>query len=254
LAIRYEHSQVAIESNTNEFYLNSTICDILIDNNWWETIEPLQSILLPYCGVLNKLQSDKACLFEVLHAMGYFINYWNNFFDLELGVKMIEHLEKHWKQWEQPLFLLSFMLHPKYRFAYFNSNVENLSFTYLGKYLTYYYKAWFNKRPTRLLLDFEDYRQKSEPFDDDAYNQFNNDVYKYWRYILGDYKELASVALKIFGICINAASVERMWSSMGFLHTNRRNWLTVSTNVKDYIIKHYFLNITNTNNLFIFFF
>ncbi|CAH1770314.1 932_t:CDS:2, partial [Entrophospora sp. SA101] len=41
-----------------------------------------------------------------------------------------------------------------------------------------------------------------------------------------DYKELASVALKIFGICINAASVERMWSSMGFLHTNRRNRLT----------------------------
>ncbi|CAH1769154.1 3156_t:CDS:2, partial [Entrophospora sp. SA101] len=131
LAIRYEHSQVAIELNPNEFYLNSTICNILIDNNWWETIETLQSILLPYCGVLNKLQCDKACLFEVLHALGYFINFWNNFFDSELGVKMVECFEKRWKQWEQPLFLLSFMLHPKYHFAYFNSNVENLSFTYL---------------------------------------------------------------------------------------------------------------------------
>ncbi|CAJ0843452.1 2540_t:CDS:2, partial [Entrophospora sp. SA101] len=169
------HSQVAIELNPNEFYLNSTICNILIDNNWWETIETLQSILLPYCGVLNKLQCDKACLFEVLHALGYFINFWNNFFDSELGVKMVECFEKRWKQWEQPLFLLSFMLHPKYHFAYFNSNVENLSFTYLGKYLTYYYKAWFNKRPTRLLLDFEDYRQKTEPFDDDTYSQFNDD-------------------------------------------------------------------------------
>ena len=44
----------------------------------------------------------------------------------------------------------------------------------------------------------------------------------------GDHKELAAVALKIFGMCVNAASVERMWSSMGFLHTVRCNRLTVS--------------------------
>src|SRR6185369_9051277 len=113
---------------------------------------------------------------------------------LELGVKIIECFEKRWKQWEQPLFLLSFVLHPKYHLAYFNSNIEHLSFTYLGKYLTYYYKAWFNKRP---LLDCEDYRQRIDPFDDETYDQFNNDVYKYWKYIQGDYKELASMALKI---------------------------------------------------------
>ncbi|RGB25858.1 hypothetical protein C1646_771178 [Rhizophagus diaphanus] len=41
----------------------------------------------------------------------------------------------------------------------------------------------------------------------------------------GDYKELAAVALKIFGMCVNTASVERMWSSMSFLHTVRRNQL-----------------------------
>jgi hypothetical protein len=54
---------------------------------------------------------------------------------------MIEQLEKKWNQWEQPLLLLFFMLHPKYRFTYFNSTIENLSFTTLGRYLTYYYKA-----------------------------------------------------------------------------------------------------------------
>uniref|UniRef100_U9UVP6 HAT C-terminal dimerisation domain-containing protein n=1 Tax=Rhizophagus irregularis (strain DAOM 181602 / DAOM 197198 / MUCL 43194) TaxID=747089 RepID=U9UVP6_RHIID len=44
----------------------------------------------------------------------------------------------------------------------------------------------------------------------------------------GTYRELGAVALKIFGICVNAASVERMWSSMGFLHTVRHNRLMVS--------------------------
>ena len=35
------------------------------------------------------------------------------------------------------------------------------------------------------------------------------------------------VACRIFGICVNAASVERLWSCMGFLQTNRRNRLKV---------------------------
>jgi len=193
-------------------------------------METLQEILLPYCGVLNKLQSDKARLFELLHALGYFIQFWNQYSDVELGEKMIERLEKRWYQWEQPLLLLSFMLHPKYQLTYFNSRIENLTFTTLGRYLTYYYKAWFQKRLIRLLLDFEDYRQKIEPFNDETFNQFGDDVFKFWKYVERDYKELASIALRIFGICVNAASVECMWSSIGFLHTNRRNRLNVSPN------------------------
>ncbi|CAH1767382.1 3838_t:CDS:2, partial [Entrophospora sp. SA101] len=65
---------------------------------------------------------------------------------------------------------------------------------------------------------FEDFRLKVEPFDDETYNQFNNDVFKFWRYIEEDYRELASVALKLFSICVNAASVERMWSSMASIN------------------------------------
>jgi hypothetical protein len=41
-------------------------------------------------------------------------------------------------------------------------------------------------------------------------------------------KELAFVAQKIFRICINAASVERLWSYMSFLHTKRHNRLHIS--------------------------
>lgn len=39
---------------------------------------------------------------------------------------------------------------------------------------------------------------------------------KFWKYIEGDYKELAGIALRIFGIYINAVSVECMWLSMEF--------------------------------------
>jgi hypothetical protein len=92
---------------------------------------------------------------------------------------MIEQLEKRWNQWEQPLLLLSFMLYPKYQFIYFNTGINNLSFTTFECYLTYYYKVWFQKRPTRLLLDFENYCYKVVPFDDETFNQFGDDVFKF---------------------------------------------------------------------------
>ena len=83
-----------------------------------------------------------------------------------------------------------------------------MSYTYLGRYLTYYYKAWFKKRPLRLLLEFEDFCQKVEPFNSETFEQFEDDIFKFWSYVEGNYKELAAVALRIFGIYVNAASVE----------------------------------------------
>ncbi|RIA89546.1 hypothetical protein C1645_824732 [Glomus cerebriforme] len=83
-----------------------------------------------------------------------------------------------------------------------------------------------NNWPTRLLLEFENFRQKVEPFNNETFEQFGDDIFKFWTYIKGEYKELGAVALKIFGICVNATSVERMWSSMGFVHTVRHNRLT----------------------------
>ena len=64
---------------------------------------------------------------------------------------------------------------------------------------------WFGplkKRPLRLLLEFEDFCQKVEPFNDETFKQFEDDVFKFWSYVRGTYKELAAVALKIFRICV----------------------------------------------------
>ncbi|CAG8580663.1 1856_t:CDS:2 [Acaulospora morrowiae] len=47
-------------------------------------------------------------------------------------------------------------------------------------------------------------------------------------YINVSTNELDFVACRIFGICVNAASVEWLWSCMGFLQNNRRNRLMSS--------------------------
>ncbi|GBC08965.1 hypothetical protein RclHR1_08510001, partial [Rhizophagus clarus] len=47
----------------------------------------------------------------------------------------------------------------------------------------------------------------------------------FWDLAKGDAPELSQFALHLYEICINSASVERLWSNMGFLHSKRRNRL-----------------------------
>jgi hypothetical protein len=40
--------QHQIEITQMKLYLNANICKILLNNSWWDAIETLQDILLPY--------------------------------------------------------------------------------------------------------------------------------------------------------------------------------------------------------------
>ncbi|GBB84310.1 hypothetical protein RclHR1_10920005 [Rhizophagus clarus] len=90
---------------------------------------------------------------------------------------MIDRLEKRWKMWEQPLHLLSYLLHPKYRMEQFNNSVSNINYLEFGKWLMYYYCAWSGKEPKCILSEFNDFRLAQYPFDLNTYRQFNNDIW-----------------------------------------------------------------------------
>ena len=63
----------------------------------------------------------------------------------------------------------------------------------------------------------------------------------FWDLAKGQASELSRFALHLYGICVNSASVERLWSSMGFLHSKRRNRLYVNIFLKK--IKYIELNL-----------
>jgi len=177
------------------------------------------------------LQCDKARLYEVLHGFGYFVKFWKDYDDVELGVKMLNRLQTRWQSWEQPLLLLSWLLHPKYKMSKFKDNISNLNHVYLSKWLIYYYEAWTKSKSKSILREFDNFRKSKYPFDDQTINQFEDNILEFWGWVVPLAKELGYVAQRIFGICVNAASVERLWSSMGFLHTKRRNRLHVSKQI-----------------------
>jgi hypothetical protein len=61
-----------------------------------------------------------------------------------------------------------------------------------------------------------------------TFNQLGGDIIDFWDLAKGQALELSRFALHLYGICVNSASVERLWSNMGFLHSKRRNRLYVS--------------------------
>ena len=180
-----------------------------MDELFWSRISQLAILMQPYCRALDKLQADKARLPDIALSFGYFIKFWEQNTDCFLAEGMISRLEKRWKSWEQPLLLLSLILHSEYRLSKFNPDLESINFVTMRNWLEYYYKAWSYNKPTKLLAEFESYRVKKSPFNDETYEQFGDDILAYWYYCSTMCKELGLVATKIFSIYINSASVER---------------------------------------------
>ena len=140
------------------------------------------------------------------------------------------------------LLLLSCLLHPEYKTNQFKNN-SDINYAAFGKWLIYYYQSWFGKESTCILREFDNFRLGKYPFDYNTYKQFNGDVWQYWCFAETSTSELGLVACRLFGICINAASVERLWSCMLFLHSNRRNCLKVFFYFINFIFLIYNINI-----------
>ena len=97
--------------------------------------------------------------------------------------------------------------------------------------MKYYYLAFFGTPARTILAELIDYKRGDDLYDNDSFSQFRRNVLDFWKSTMGIGLELAKVAIHIHGICVNSASVERLWSSMGFFHTNRRNRLHVCINI-----------------------
>ncbi|CAG8660791.1 25063_t:CDS:2 [Dentiscutata erythropus] len=148
----------------------------ILDSNWWTDLRQLEAILLPYCSILNKLQCDQAKLHDVLHGFGWIVQVIENLSDLDLRTNLLMHIERRWQTWEQPLLILSFLLHPEYRLVWMESEV--------------------------LLQELQQYREQKYLFRDKDYCQFKkkDDILSFWNFVSRYTEELHLVAQRIFSI------------------------------------------------------
>ncbi|GBB95911.1 hypothetical protein RclHR1_02640025 [Rhizophagus clarus] len=192
--------------------LPNDIADIINDSEFWAVLFELQNLLYPLCGFLNKLQKDTARLYKVLHCFAYTTKILGNHHNLKFSSKMIARMESQWKKWEQPLLILSFALHPSHKLQKFRSSTPNIIWTHIGQWLKYYYESWFGSKSVSILRELVKYKRAEDPYNMDSFNQFHNNLVNFWDSTIGIGPELAHVAIRIHGICVNSALVKRLWS------------------------------------------
>uniref|UniRef100_U9U6N0 Uncharacterized protein n=1 Tax=Rhizophagus irregularis (strain DAOM 181602 / DAOM 197198 / MUCL 43194) TaxID=747089 RepID=U9U6N0_RHIID len=88
--------------------------EIIDSESFWTNIHLIVEMLYLYCKILDILQKDKARLFQVTHCFAYLFQFWNDHANIQLAARIQVRLEKRWSDWEQPLLLLSCLLHPEY--------------------------------------------------------------------------------------------------------------------------------------------
>ena len=104
--------------------------------------------------------------------------------------------------------ILSFILHPFHKLQKFRSSTPNLTWTHIGQWLKYYYESWFGSKPVSILYELTKYKRAKDPYDMDSFNHFRGNLVDFWDSTIGIGSELARVAICIYGICVNFASVE----------------------------------------------
>ncbi|CAG8568574.1 16392_t:CDS:2 [Cetraspora pellucida] len=125
---------------------------------------------------------------------------------------MVTCIESRWKEWEQPLLILSFVLHPLYKLSRFHESVRDLLWTHIGQLLKYYYEAWSGSKPVSILAELIKYKKEIDPYNIDSFKHFKENLIDFWEFTNGMGPELAKVAIRIHGTCVNSASPKKVFA------------------------------------------
>lgn len=122
-----------------------------------------------------------------------------------------------------PLYELSFFLHPKNRLLKFS----NIGITRIFKTLVEYANDW---RATPEELDQLQTGATAFKRNESPFNQETLDPILYWNHVevANTYPDLAQIALQLHAICPHSMACERSFSILGWLHSARRSNMTVS--------------------------
>ncbi|CAG8662633.1 17122_t:CDS:2, partial [Cetraspora pellucida] len=164
-------------------------------------------VLLAFDGWKNILKQN---IFEtVLITSSGEVLIWNVkdiSIELERTINIMFKVEKLLKELkdqqikEQPLLILSFLLYPDICLTRFKLPINGITYAEIGKWIIYYYCAWFGNSPKKIIAKLQDYQDELFPFSKNEWNFFK-------------------------GVILNV-SIERLFSSIGFFHTKTRNWLS----------------------------
>jgi hypothetical protein len=116
----------AAKSTEKEWLMAEAIssCDLISDHMFWNGLESVVGNIEPICYGTNINQKDLMCANQVLLTIvGIYLHFLDHP-EVDVAKKMEKHLEKWWKDCDQPLFLLALILNPFEGLSHFGPNAN----------------------------------------------------------------------------------------------------------------------------------
>ncbi|KZP27364.1 hypothetical protein FIBSPDRAFT_948639 [Athelia psychrophila] len=87
-------------------------CDLIEDPSFWNGLEQVIGDIEPICYGTNINQKDSTRLDQILLTLAGMYLHFSEHPEVEVAAAMQKHLEKHWKDCDQQIFILALVLNP----------------------------------------------------------------------------------------------------------------------------------------------
>jgi len=208
-------------ANSHGDELDKNIVKLIRDYNLSKQVKDLSKQLEPVGDALDRLQGDKVSIADAC----------DTWLDLLSNSNLQPHKQAvaaRFKLAIQPVHYFAYMLHPKYRGSKLSQQQQELA------------RNWITHRRPELLPFVICFSEDSEFYPSSFFAQqvvSKLDPANWWRNLkrstkIPEIQELADIMAHILSCPSSSASVERIFSSFGLVHTKLRNRLDVQRAAK----------------------
>lgn len=190
---------------------------------FWTHLAAAEEAIRPLTYASFLLQSDDCNLADVVDVFGRIYKG----FSVTGDEVLVNCIKERWAACEQPLYLIAYLLHPKYAadVRKITRNSQTLSISFFVELTVFYYKRLISEN-IGLLRDQIFKWIKGTLVDDidiDPLVDFRNH-HSFWEFVKDAYHcEIGSLAMVVLSVAVNSATCERLFSEWGYIHSARRN-------------------------------
>ncbi|RLN14204.1 hypothetical protein BBJ28_00004771 [Nothophytophthora sp. Chile5] len=203
------------------------VLGVLDDRYFWDELDQAEQVIAPLSEASYRLQRDENTMADVVTSYRDISRGFKQ--NAQYGSVLVDCIEKRWAQCEQPLFMLAYVLHPKFvnearKMASLGTRVSDS--VQVCKFAVYYFRRFIGSEFGLLRRDMR--RWIIGELTTAGADEFPDSVAEFWQYVAEERREskLLELAIKVLLIAVNTATCERLFSELGMIHTAKRNSMT----------------------------
>ncbi|GBG78135.1 hypothetical protein CBR_g26171 [Chara braunii] len=230
-AIRWSTLKLRVRSDRVYFTLRS--------DEWWTGLNKVVEVMEPVFGLLRRMDQDGTGPTNLVKYDDMIERKLSHvFLTMEQRASVMEKVKDRMKMMRQPVHAAAFLLDPRTRELRWlhdqdGTLVQN-AMRFLSRQVGGEWKGqahldiWsdlneFHNKPTRNGLKRNDTKMWDPTAKADVDKKTPSE---WWAAHDGDVPELQKIAIKVMGMWSTASPAERIWASMDFIHSKRRNKLS----------------------------